>query len=75
MGAGVHAGTEGQGVRQPMSGSLSTKSKLTLGPLGIEVVRPGTAHCAPLDVLRRRTYLRLIPLPRGRYLLIGWLSL
>lgn len=45
---------------------------MNIGPLGIELHKP---WMAPLDVLRRRTYLRVIALPRGRYLIVGWLPL
>lgn len=48
---------------------------MRLGPLTVEVFTPGVGGVAPLKVLRRRPYLRVVPLPRGRALAVGWLRL
>jgi hypothetical protein len=45
---------------------------MRVGPLGIEVYRP---WMAPVDVLRRRSYLRVIWLPFGERLIVSWLPL
>lgn len=58
-------------MRLPLAG-VEGVEPVNIGPLGIELHKP---WMAPLDVLRRRTYLRVIALPRGRYLIVGWLPL
>jgi hypothetical protein len=46
-----------------------------LGSARIQIVRPGLRGCASLDVLRCRTYLKVVRLLRGRALLVSWMRL
>lgn len=41
----------------------------------VQIITPGVGGIASWDVLRRRTYLRAFPLPRGRAVVIGRLPL
>jgi hypothetical protein len=41
----------------------------------LKIVQPGRQGCADLAVLRRRTYMRVLKLPKGRALIAGRLPL
>lgn len=43
--------------------------------LGIEIIRRDAPGTAPLEVLRRRAYMRVFRLPRRRLLIVSWLRL
>ena len=48
---------------------------MKLGPLGVEVGTPGAGGWASLEILRRRKYLCMVRLPRGRVLVCSWMDL
>jgi hypothetical protein len=45
---------------------------MRIGPLGLDVTRPGVGGWANLEVLRRRRYLAMLRLPYGRVFTCSW---
>lgn len=55
--------------------SRARRIGLRIGPFSVLIIDRYDTTRASEDVLRRRTFLHLVPLPFHRLLLIGWLPL
>lgn len=49
--------------------------RLRIGPLSVELLSRLDPGVAAVDVLRRRSFLRVLSLPCNRLLVVGWLGL
>lgn len=64
----------GAGVKQPRRRRWAFKG-VVIRAIDFQLVHRDDARLAPLDVLRRRAYMRVYVLPFRRLLLVSWLDL
>lgn len=64
----------GAGVRQPRRRTWTFRG-VSVPAIRFQLIHRDDARLAPLDVLKRRDYMRVIVLPFRRLFIISWLDL
>jgi hypothetical protein len=65
----------GRRFRRGIVGHMRGKTWVSFGAFFAEVVDGRSPYVASYEVLKRRTFIRVVRLPHHRLLLVGWLPL